>query len=95
MRRIPLDKPSKTSGDGLRQFLALTVLSVTGPAVLSAYVFAGWSLTADMGFTHSFPWSAGPLSNWIIWLGAALLLTLVKSALHPRLETRAGSNHKF
>jgi hypothetical protein len=88
MKRMPPDEPLQTSDDGLRHYLALIALSVAGPAVLSAYVFAGWSLTAEIGLTHSFRWSAGPLSNWIIWLGAALLLTLVTSTLRRNKRTQ-------
>jgi hypothetical protein len=43
---MPPDEPLQTSDDGLRHYLALLALSFAGPAVLSAYVFAGWSLTA-------------------------------------------------
>lgn len=57
--------------------VAFIALVITGPTVLSAYIFAAWGLTADLGLTHSFPWSAGPLSNWMIWLGLALLSNLI------------------
>jgi hypothetical protein len=53
-----------------------------GPGVLSVYTLAGWSLTANLGLTHSFLWSEGPLSNWMIWLALALLLKLVSLKLH-------------
>jgi hypothetical protein len=46
------------------------------------YAVGGWSLTANLGLTHSFPWSEGPLSNWMVWLGVAVLLTLVSLKLH-------------
>src|SRR6185312_9537508 len=49
-----------------------TVLAVLmGPAVLSIYAFAFWSLTSEMGWTDSFPFSSGPLSSWIIWIALA------------------------
>ena len=60
-----------------RDYVALIALAVAGPAVFAIYVIAVWSLTADLGFTKSFPWSAGPLSNWMIWLALALLSNLM------------------
>jgi hypothetical protein len=47
------------------------VAVLMGPAVLSIYAFAVWSLTSEMGWTDSFPFTSGPLSNWIIWAGLA------------------------
>jgi hypothetical protein len=47
------------------------VAVLMGPAVLSVYAFAAWSLTSEMGWTASFPFASGPLSNWIIWAGLA------------------------
>jgi hypothetical protein len=43
---------------------------------LSTYAVAVWGLTADLGFSSSFPWSTGPLSNWMVWLGFALVANL-------------------
>ena len=37
------------------------------------YAVAVWSLTANLGISKSFPWSTGPLSNWLVWLGLALV----------------------
>jgi hypothetical protein len=84
---MPPDDSPRTSDDGLHH-LAVIALSVTRPAVFAAYVFAGWSLTAEIGLTHSFPWSAGPVSNGIIWQGAAILLTLVASTLRRNKRTQ-------
>ena len=80
-RADPPDEIPQTGHDGLHRYLSPIALSVVGPTVFSAYVFAFWSLAADIGLTHSFPWSAGPLSSWFIWLALALLLTLVESTL--------------
>jgi hypothetical protein len=79
-RKPPHEIP-QTINDGLRRYFAPIALPVVGPTVFSAYVFAFWSLAADIGLTHSFPWSAGPLSSCFIWLALALLLTLVASTL--------------
>jgi hypothetical protein len=63
----------------LRYYAELTMHVITRPIVLSAYVFAVWSLTANIGITHAFLWSTGPLSNWLIWLSLAVLLSRLAS----------------
>lgn len=88
MNRTPLNNILQARNGDLRYYMALIMLVVTGPAVLSAYVFAVWDLTANMGLTNSFPWSAGPLSNWMIWLALALLLNLVASKFHRAEQIR-------
>jgi len=75
------DEVPQTRDNGLRGYFAPIAFSVAGPTVFSAYVFAFWSLADKIGLTHSFPWSAGPLSSWFIWLAVALLLTLAASTL--------------
>ena len=66
----------------LPYYMALLSLAFAGPIVFALYAVAIWSLTAYIGLTKSFPWSAGPLSNCMLWLGLALLsnLVLVRSA---------------
>ncbi len=66
---------------GTAQQFGSTVAVLMGPAILSTYAFAAWSLTAEMGWTDSFPFSTGPLSNWMIWLGVAIALHLASSVL--------------
>jgi hypothetical protein len=60
------------------------VAALLGPAVLSVYVFAIWSLTSEMGWTNSFPFTSGPLSNWIIW--SALAAAIHAAALVLRKQ---------
>ncbi len=75
------------AGDTAQQFgMLLAVLM--GPAVFSAYAFAAWALAANLGFTDSFVFSTGALSNWIIWLGVAVLVNTATSILkkHTRSE---------
>ncbi len=50
------------------------VSALLGPAVVSVYVLAFWSLTADIGWTGAFVVTSGPFSNWMVWLGIAVLL---------------------
>jgi|SRR3954469_10967213 hypothetical protein len=67
---------------GTAQEFGSSVATLMGPAVLSAYAFAAWSLTADMGWTDSFPFATGPLSNWMIWLGTAVALHMASHVLN-------------
>jgi hypothetical protein len=57
-----------------------------GPAVFCAYAFAFWSLAANLGWTDSFIFSTGPLSNWLVWLGIAILTNLAASVLLRRTQ---------
>lgn len=50
------------------------VSALMGPAVFSAYTVALWSLAADLDWTNTFLFSSGPLSNWFLWLGLAIVL---------------------
>jgi hypothetical protein len=74
--------------DTAQQFGAL-VAALMAPAVLSVYAFVAWSLAANLGWTDTFVFKSGPLSNWMIWMGAAVLVSLAASILrkHSRSET--------
>jgi len=85
---------SQTMGDALghaagwaantaEQFGAL-VAALMGPAIISAYAFAAWSLAANLGWTDTFIFSSGPLSNWFVWLVMAVLVNLVVTLLPGR-----------
>jgi hypothetical protein len=62
--------------------------ALMGPAVFSAYAFAAWSLAGNLGWTDTFVFPAGPLSNWLVWLAIAILVNLASSILkrHTQLE---------
>jgi hypothetical protein len=68
------------------QKLANLVVALMGPAVLSVYAFSVWALTAEMGWTNSFPFAAGPLSNWIIWTLMAVLSHFTFITLQRQLK---------
>jgi hypothetical protein len=55
-----------------------------GPAIFSAYALAAWSLAANMGWTGTFLYKDGPLSNWLIWLGIAILVHVAADVLKRR-----------
>jgi hypothetical protein len=88
MNRTPPNTIPQTTNDDLRHYMELIALVATRPIVLSANVFAVWGLTANIGLTNSFSWSAGPLSNWMIWLGLALPLNLLALNLQRRKPIR-------
>jgi LPXTG-motif cell wall-anchored protein len=69
--------------DTAQQFGAL-LAALLAPAVLSAYAFVAWSLAANLGWTDSFVFKTGPLSNWMIWMGVAALVSLAASILRKR-----------
>jgi hypothetical protein len=58
------------------------------PAVFSAYAFVVWSLAANLGWTDSFIFTSGALSNWLVWLALAIVVNVAASILqrHSRLE---------
>lgn len=73
---------------GLHYYLSVIAVMISGPAILSAYAFTLWSLTASIGLTKTFLWSAGPLSNWMTWLALTLLVNIV--ALYSKRLSAAG-----
>ena len=73
------------ASDTAQRFGAL-VAALMGPAVFLAYAFAFWSLAASLGWTNTFVFSAGPLSNWLVWLGIAVLVNVAATILKRRIE---------
>jgi hypothetical protein len=73
------------AGDTAQQFGAL-VSALMGPAIFSAYALALWSLASNLGWTDTFMFQNGPLSNWLVWLGIAVLVNLAASILKRRSE---------
>ena len=68
-----------------QQFGAL-LSALMGPAVFSAYVFALWSLADNVGWTDTFVCHNGPLSNWLIWLGLAVLINVAATILRRHTQ---------
>jgi hypothetical protein len=68
------------AADTAQQFGAL-LAALMGPAVFSVYAFAFWSLASNLGWTDTFVFPSGPLSNWLVWLAIAVLVSLAASVL--------------
>jgi len=68
------------ASDTAQEFGAL-VAALMGPAVFSAYALAFWSLASNLGWTNTFLFSSGPLSNWLVWLTIAILVNVAASIL--------------
>jgi hypothetical protein len=74
------------AGDFAQRFAAL-LSDLMGPAVFSAYALTAWSLASGFGWTDSFLFSAGPLSNWLVWLAFAILLNFAASILKRHTQS--------
>lgn len=75
------------AADTAQKFAAL-LADLLGPAVFLVYAMAAWSLTASLGWQDNFLFSTGPLSNWLIWLGLAILLSFAAGILKRRTQSR-------
>jgi hypothetical protein len=75
------------AADTAQQFGSL-MSALMGPAIVSAYAFAAWSLAANLGWTDSFIFESGPLSNSFVWFGVAVLVNVASEILrrHTRPE---------
>jgi len=82
-----LSRAGVWAGETAQNFGAL-LSALMGPAVFSAYAFAAWSLASNLGWTDTFVFSTGPLSNWLVWLAIAILVNLASSILkrHTQFE---------
>ncbi|HLH01172.1 MAG TPA: hypothetical protein VKX25_00250 [Bryobacteraceae bacterium] len=56
------------------QEFATLLSALMGPAVFSAYALALWSLASSLGWTNSFLFASGPLSNWLVWSAIAVAI---------------------
>jgi hypothetical protein len=71
----------------LRYCRALAGL-IGSTASMLAFVFAAWSITADLSWTSAFPWSRGPLSHWLTWCAVGAPLRIAARRL-----ARSSSRH--
>jgi hypothetical protein len=73
------------AGEIAQKFGSL-VSDLMGPAVFTLYSFAAWSLATNVGLTDTFVFTSGPLANWLIWLGGAILLNVAASILKRHVQ---------
>ena len=74
------------AGDTAQKFGAL-VSALMGRAVVSVYVLALWSLASYLGWTDTFVFSTGPLSNWLVWLAIAVLVHVAAGILRRHTQS--------
>ncbi len=74
------------AGDTAQRFGAL-VSALMGPAVVSVYALALWSLASNLGWTNTFVFSRGPLSNWLVWFAMAVLVNMAASILRRHTQS--------
>jgi hypothetical protein len=75
-----LGRAGAWAGDTAQEFGTL-LSALMGPAVFSAYAFAAWSLAGNLGWTDTFVFATGPLSNWLVWLAIAIVVNVASSIL--------------
>jgi hypothetical protein len=83
---IELSRGLTWAGDTAQKFGAL-VSALMGPAVVSVYALALWSLASNLGWTDSFVFATGPLSNWLVWLAIAILVNLAAGILRRHTQS--------
>ena len=76
------------AGDTAQKFAAL-LADLLGPAVFLGYAMTAWSLTTNFGWTQAFLFSAGPMSNWMVWLALTVLLNFAASVLKRHTHSRS------
>jgi hypothetical protein len=83
MNRIELNEIPESEKPQLLHQIEVLALTFAMLSALSLYSIAFWALTNDLTLTQCFPWSDGPLSNWMIWLGLAMTLNALAPNLCP------------
>jgi hypothetical protein len=61
------------------------LVALVTPSAVVASVMGLWRLTADLGWTESFPISAGFFSHWLVWIALAIGLKFGASTLAAKL----------
>ncbi len=84
---LVVERVGAWAGDTAQQFGVLVAV-LMAPAVFSVYAFAVWALASNLGFTDTFIFTSGALSNWLIWLALAVMVHMAATVLkrHTRLD---------
>jgi hypothetical protein len=61
------------------------LVALVTPSAVIALVMGLWRLTADLGWTETFPISAGFFSHWLVWVALALGLKFGATTLATKL----------
>ena len=61
------------------------LVALVTPSAVIALVMGLWRLTADLGWTETFPISTGFFSHWIVWVALAIGLKFGASVLAAKL----------
>jgi hypothetical protein len=61
------------------------LVALVTPSALVAFVMGLWRLTADLGWTETFPISTGFFSHWLVWIALAIGLKFGASVLAAKL----------
>jgi hypothetical protein len=95
LQSVPVRIVSGLSGTRLQSLLRRTVatsaqaadvlVALVTPSAVVALVMGLWRLTADLGWTETFPISAGFFSHWMVWVALAIGLKFGASALAAKL----------
>jgi hypothetical protein len=83
MNRIELNEIPESGKPQLLYQIEVLALTFAMLGALSLYSIAFWALTNDLRRTQRFPWSDGPLSNWMVWLGLAMTLNALAANICP------------
>jgi hypothetical protein len=83
MNQIQLNEIPESGKPQLLYQIEVLALTFAMLGALLLYSIAVWGLTNDLGLTQCFPWSDGPLSNWMIWLALAMTLNALAANICP------------
>ena len=61
------------------------LVALVTPSAVVAFVMGLWRLTADLGWTETFPIAAGFFSHWLVWIALAIGLKSGASTLAAKL----------
>jgi hypothetical protein len=62
------------------------LVALVTPSAVIAFVMGLWRLTADLGWTETFPIVTGFFSHWIVWVALAIGLKFGASVLATKLS---------
>ena len=61
------------------------LVALVTPSAVIAFVMGLWRLTADLGWTETFPIASGFFSHWIVWIALAIGLKFGATVLAAKL----------